>query len=158
MQSPNGTVRDPVIYRVNETPHHRTGTKYKAYPTYDFACPSACRNVACQWAALSPPPTPSRCALRPSPPVVDSLEGVTHALRSSEYHDRDEQFYRSESRRRRWRGLGARLTAPLPLLPVLDLLGIRKVLIQDFSRLNFNYTLLSKRKLAWVRDGGGRRQ
>jgi glutamyl-tRNA synthetase len=95
MKCPNKCMRDPVVYRMNDTPHHRTGTKYKAYPTYDFACP-----------------------------LVDSWEGVTHAMRSSEYADRNFLY--------NW---------------MLKTLEVRPVTIYDFSRLNLVNTCLSKRKL-----------
>ena len=37
MASPNMHFRDPIIYRTLHTPHHRTGTRWHAYPMYDFA-------------------------------------------------------------------------------------------------------------------------
>ncbi|KAI8547815.1 hypothetical protein RHMOL_Rhmol07G0225100 [Rhododendron molle] len=102
MQDPNKSLRDPVYYRCNPIPHHRVGSSYKIYPTYDFACP-----------------------------IVDALTGVTHALRSSEYHDRNTQYHR-----------------------IQEDMGFEKNDIFEFSRLNFVYTLLSKRKLAWFVDHG----
>ncbi|OYP46837.1 glutamine--tRNA ligase/YqeY domain fusion protein [Prevotella sp. P4-119] len=37
MASPNMHFRDPIIYRIIQIPHHRTGRKWHAYPMYDFA-------------------------------------------------------------------------------------------------------------------------
>jgi len=37
MTSPNMHMRDPILYRVMKTPHHRTGDKWCIYPMYDFA-------------------------------------------------------------------------------------------------------------------------
>ncbi|XP_056021865.1 bifunctional glutamate/proline--tRNA ligase-like isoform X2 [Ostrea edulis] len=102
MKSDNGCMRDPTLYRCKPEHHIRTGTKYKVYPTYDFACP-----------------------------IVDSVEDVTHALRTTEYHDRDEQYY--------W---------------ILDTLGLRRPYIYEYSRLNLQNTVLSKRRLTWFVNEG----
>ena len=95
MKSDNGCMRDPTIYRCKPETHPATGNKYKVYPTYDFACP-----------------------------IVDSIEGVTHALRTTEYMDRDQQFF--------W---------------FIDALGLRKPHIYAYSRLNMTNTVSSKKSL-----------
>lgn len=58
MASPNMNMRDPAMYRIMYTPHHRTGTKWCIYPMYDFAHP-----------------------------VSDAIEGVTHSICTLEFED-----------------------------------------------------------------------
>ncbi|BAJ62144.1 glutamine--tRNA ligase/YqeY domain fusion protein [Anaerolinea thermophila] len=58
MASGNINLRDPVMYRILHTPHHRTGSKWHIYPMYDFAHGQS-----------------------------DSIEGITHSLCDLAYED-----------------------------------------------------------------------
>jgi len=58
MSSPNITMRDPVLYRILDVPHHRTGDKWCIYPMYDF----------------------THC-------LSDSIEGITHSLCTLEFEN-----------------------------------------------------------------------
>ena len=58
MASPNMNLRDPVMYRILHAAHHRTGSKWCIYPTYDWTHGQS-----------------------------DSIEGVTHSLCSIEFED-----------------------------------------------------------------------
>jgi glutaminyl-tRNA synthetase len=58
MASPNMNLRDPVMYRILHSTHHRTGDEWCIYPTYDY----------------------SHC-------VSDSIERITHSLCSLEFED-----------------------------------------------------------------------
>lgn len=59
--SPNAALRDPIVYRYNDTPHFRTGSTFCVYPTYDLACP-----------------------------IADSLDGVTLAMRTKEFTEKND--------------------------------------------------------------------
>ncbi|MGD9601204.1 MAG: glutamine--tRNA ligase/YqeY domain fusion protein, partial [Gammaproteobacteria bacterium] len=58
MASPNVNLRDPVIYRIRNTAHHRTGDRWHIYPMYDY----------------------THC-------ISDALEGITHSLCTLEFED-----------------------------------------------------------------------
>ena len=58
MASPNINLRDPVIYRIRQESHHRTGDKWCIYPMYDY-----------------------------THGLSDSIEGITHSICTMEYED-----------------------------------------------------------------------
>ena len=58
LASPNINLRDPAIYRIRHTPHHRTGDKWCVYPLYDY----------------------THC-------ISDALERITHSLCTLEFQD-----------------------------------------------------------------------
>ena len=102
MQDQNTVMRDPTLFRIIESSHPLLGDKVTVWPTYDFAAP-----------------------------VEDSLDGVTHALRTKEYELRNALY-----------------------LNILERLELRKPIVVEFSRLEFDNMPVSKRKIKKMIDGG----
>ncbi|HOB05888.1 MAG TPA: glutamine--tRNA ligase, partial [Propionibacteriaceae bacterium] len=104
MQHENMQLRDPVMYRIRHTHHHRTGDAWCIYPTYDWAHGQS-----------------------------DAIEGVTHSICTLEFdsHRPLYDWYLEQ--------------LPLPYDKPRQI---------EFARLEFTYTVTSKRKLrALVTDG-----
>ncbi|MBU7043287.1 MAG: glutamate--tRNA ligase [Theionarchaea archaeon] len=93
MKSPDSQMRDPTLFRVVTSPHPIQKDAFKVWPTYDFACA-----------------------------IEDSVLGITHVLRSNEFHTTLQNHIRA-------------------------LLGLRDPLIIQYSRFNVKGSPASKRKL-----------
>lgn len=87
---------DPVAYRIKFIPHHRTGTDWCIYPTYDY----------------------THC-------LCDSIEDITHSLCTKEFQSRRSSYY--------W---------------LCNALDIYCPVQWEYGRLNVDYTVVSKRKIA----------
>lgn len=101
MSNKNACMRDPVIFRSSFVSHHRA-KHINVFPTYDFACP-----------------------------IVDSLEGVTHVYRSTEFSDRDEQY-----------------------TEILKVLHLRTPLLSSYGKISIQDAVLSKRKIRGLISSG----
>lgn len=93
MKSADSQMRDPTLFRVVKTPHPIQKDKYIVWPTYDFACA-----------------------------IEDSVLGITHVLRSNEFHTKLQNYVR-------------------------DLLKLRHPIIIQYSRFNVRGSPASKRQL-----------
>ncbi len=102
MKSENTVMRDPTLFRIIDGEHPLKGNKYRVWPTYDFAAS-----------------------------IEDSVDGVTHAMRTKEYELRNELYY-----------------------SIIDKLQLRKPLMLEFSRLEFDGMPVSKRKIKPLVDEG----
>ena len=102
MQSLNTVMRDPTLFRIIDHPHPLLGSKVRVWPTYDLAAP-----------------------------IEDSIDGVTHALRTKEYELRNELYY-----------------------SILSKLKMRSPILIEFSRLEFDGMPVSKRKIKPLLEDG----
>lgn len=91
----NTAMRDPTLFRIKRQTHYRQGDKYFVWPTYDF-----------------------------NTPIMDSIHGVTDAIRTKEYELRDELYYL-----------------------VLDRLGLRKPRVHSHSRIVIVGNIVQKREI-----------
>ena len=128
MAHPNMLFRDPLIYRVLNIPHVKTGTRWNAYPMYDFAHGQS-----------------------------DYLEGVTHSWCTLEFVEHRPLYDLFVKWMTEWfKELGVKseelgvnnpngTTTPISkLLTQNSYYGPRQT---EFNKLNLNYILLSKRNL-----------
>lgn len=102
MRSLNTAMRDPTLFRIIDHPHPLLGSKIRIWPTYDMAAP-----------------------------IEDSLDGVSHALRTKEYELRNDLYY-----------------------CILKKLNMRSPTVIEFSRLEFDGMPVSKRKIKPLLDQG----
>ncbi|MFA6328844.1 MAG: glutamate--tRNA ligase [Candidatus Micrarchaeia archaeon] len=93
MHSENTVMRDPTLFRIIKAPHFRQGGKYTCWPSYDFAAP-----------------------------IMDSTEGITHAMRTKEYELRNELYF-----------------------AIIRALELRPPQLIEFSRLSIKGAPISKR-------------
>jgi len=103
MSSPNMNMRDPTIYRIRFTPHHRTGSTWCIYPMYDYAHP-----------------------------LSDAIEGISHSICTLEF----------ENNRPLYDWFIAQLDFKEPPQQI------------EFARFNLSYTMMSKRRLLELVQGG----
>lgn len=104
MASPNLNMRDPALYRISHSTHHRTGDQWCIYPMYDFAHP-----------------------------LSDALENITHSICTLEFEDHRPLYD--------WVLKACEFPLPRP----------QQI---EFARLNLNRTVMSKRKLRLLVEGG----
>jgi glutamyl-tRNA synthetase len=95
MADQNTAMRDPTLFRIIDGHHPKLGNSNRVWPTYDFAAP-----------------------------IEDSLDGVTHALRTKEYELRNALYF-----------------------AILERLSLRQPAMLEFSRLEFEGMPVSKRKI-----------
>ena len=123
MANPNMHFRDPIIYRIIQSPHHRTGTKWHAYPMYDFAHGQS-----------------------------DYFEGVTHSICTLEFvphrplYDKFVDLLREYINEQKAEGKAGNYNPDI-VSDSYD--GTRQI---EFNRLNITYTVMSKRKLKALVD------
>ncbi len=102
MESLNTVMRDPTLFRIIDSTHYRQGDKYSAWPSYDFTVS-----------------------------ILDSIEGVTHTLRTKEYELRRELFFE-----------------------LLDVFKLRKPELLEYARLSIKGTSVSKRVIVSLVEEG----
>lgn len=102
MGDQNTAMRDPTLFRIIDSDHPKLDNRVRVWPTYDFAAP-----------------------------IEDSIDGVTHALRTKEYELRNALYF-----------------------AILDRLGLRKPYLIEFSRLEFEGIPVSKRKIGPLIENG----